>query len=74
MRYMFKASRFNQPIGDWDVSNVTDMIGMFERSSDFNQPTTFNQPIGEWDVSSVTDMRFMFYNIHPLIKILEAGM
>ena len=24
-----EAENFNQPIGDWDVSNVTDMIGMF---------------------------------------------
>jgi surface protein len=44
---------FNQPIGGWDVSNVTDMRGMF-----FN--TTFNQPINNWDVSKVLDTRWMF--------------
>ena len=36
---------FNQDISSWDVSNVTDMRGMFERSS-------FNQDISSWDVSS----------------------
>jgi len=44
---------FNQPIGNWDVSNVTDMLGMFADSQ-------FNQPIGDWDVSNVTDMLGMF--------------
>ena len=48
-------STFNQPIGNWDVSNVTNMGGMFFGNS------TFNQPIGKWDVSSVTDMGTMFY-------------
>ena len=37
----------------WDVSNVTDMSGMFSESS-------FNQDISSWDVSKVTDMRWMF--------------
>ena len=48
-------SEFNQPIGNWDVSNVTDMTGMF-----FWSP--FNQPIGDWDTSSVTSMSGMFNN------------
>ena len=30
MSYMFdQAKSFNQPIGDWNVSNVTDMSLMF---------------------------------------------
>jgi uncharacterized repeat protein (TIGR02543 family) len=45
--------QFNQPIGNWDVSNVTNMSGMFTNSS-------FNQPIGNWDVSNVFNMSNMF--------------
>ena len=54
----YENSTFNQPIGNWDVSNVTNMAYMFRD----NSPTgsTFNQPIGNWDVSNVTDMKFMF--------------
>ena len=37
----------------WDVSNVTDMSGMFSW-------TSFNQDISKWDVSNVTDMSEMF--------------
>ncbi len=48
------VSNFNQPIGNWDVSNVTDMYGMFFELS------TFNQPIENWDVSNVTNMFRMF--------------
>ena len=50
----FGAEAFNQPIGDWDVSNVSNMNRMFEG-------TPFNQPIGDWDVSNVTTMNRMFY-------------
>jgi surface protein len=46
---------FNQPIGSWDVSNVTNMDNMFSNSIEFNQP------IGSWNVSNVTNMRGMFY-------------
>ena len=44
------------PIGDWDVSKVTDMYLMFRNA------TSFNQDIGNWDVSNVTDMKWMFRN------------
>lgn len=40
-------------INEWDVSNITDMSGMFDTSS-------FNQDISSWNVSSVTDMGGMF--------------
>jgi surface protein len=51
---MFANAAFNQPIGSWDVSNVTDMEYMFYDAS------AFNQPIGDWNVSSVTTMGGMF--------------
>jgi surface protein len=38
----------------WDVSSVTNMGGMF------NSATAFNQDIGSWNVSSVTYMGYMF--------------
>ena len=46
---------FNQDISSWDVSNVTNMSGMFLYAE------SFNQPIVNWDVSNVTDMSSMFY-------------
>ncbi|UJH66977.1 BspA family leucine-rich repeat surface protein [Allomuricauda sp. SCSIO 65647] len=45
----------NSSFGNWDVSSITNMGGMFGRT------TNFNQPIGNWNVGSVTDMRFMFF-------------
>ena len=50
----FDYENFNQPIGNWDVSNVTEMSYMFWSAY------AFNQPIGDWDVSSVTNMIGMF--------------
>ena len=45
---------FNQPIGNWDVSNVTSMRFMFRNA------TSFNQDISNWDVSNVFNMQAMF--------------
>src|SRR5690606_20186014 len=50
----FWQSKFNSPINDWDVSNVTDMSNMFLVCN------IFNQPLDNWDVSNVTKMNFMF--------------
>jgi len=51
---LFKDSSFNSYIGDWDVSNVTNMNSMFEGA------TSFNQNINKWNVSAVTNMNSMF--------------
>ena len=40
---------FNQPIGEWDVSNVTDMHAMFWYA------ITFNQDLSSWNVDNVID-------------------
>lgn len=47
-------SVFNQPIGTWDISNVTTTVSMFQNN------TAFNQDLSAWNVSNVTTMRNMF--------------
>src|SRR5690625_2740748 len=59
MSNLFHGIRFNQEIGNWDVSNVTTMSSMFASSYDIIVP--FNKDISKWDVSSVTNMHEMFY-------------
>jgi surface protein len=55
MNAMFDdAFQFNQDIGKWNVSRVTNMAYMFRDANDFDQD------IGSWDVARVADMRGMF--------------
>lgn len=44
----------NPTINNWDISNVTSLIGTF------NACFLFNQPIGNWNTSKVTSMSTMF--------------
>ena len=46
----------NKKIGDWDVSNVTNMRELFKDRE------LFNDDISGWNVSQVTDMSYMFLN------------
>ncbi len=56
IRRMFENTVFNQPIGSWDVSKVTDIERMFIDNA------VFNQNISGWDVSSVSNMIRTFEN------------
>jgi surface protein len=64
--YLFSATRnphavwFNAPIADWqvynDLSRVTNIRGMFQGAS------SFNQDLSSWNVSGVVDMSLAFEN------------
>ena len=54
MSHLFEYLDFNGDISKWDVSNVTNMWGIFYGCENFNQD------ISGWDVSNVTDMWCMF--------------
>ena len=56
--YMFSDCldlTYNTTINNWNVSNITDMSGMFRFDP------LFNQNLSSWDVSNVTNMSFMFF-------------
>ena len=61
MKVMFgDATSFNQPLNNWNVSNVTTMRWMFWSARGKN--SVFNQPLNKWNVSNVTNMAMMFAN------------
>ena len=66
MRDMFSLLPLTKTIGNWDVSNVTDMMVCLRCA-----PLT--KTIGNWDVSNVTDMGDMF-NYQTSIRLLVIGM
>jgi surface protein len=51
---LFYDRQFNEDIGKWDVSKVTDMTAMFQNALEFNQDLSL------WDTSKVTSMSRMF--------------
>ena len=53
---MFGASIFNQSIENWDVSNVTNISGMFRDA------TAFNQNLSSWSAGNVTNCFRFSYN------------
>jgi surface protein len=57
----YKLNEFDGDISGWDVSNVTNMKGMFH-GSNFRD---VNGSINEWDVSNVTNMEDMFAYSRP---------
>ena len=63
---MFSNTKFNQLLGNWDVSSCTDMISMF-----YNEKT-LNQPLDNWDVSSGNDMLTIFHNTEKFNKYFSS--
>merc|ERR1719424_1089264 len=57
---------YGGPIGEWDVSCVTDMDEMFQNAD------LFNGAIDAWDVSSVTDMSEMFWEAKAFNGAIDA--
>ena len=54
------------PLNKWNVSNVEDMLSMFQNCEDFNQP------LNNWNVSNVEDMENMFQNARSFNQPLHA--
>ena len=50
MNGLFFDSSFNQPLNNWNVSNVRYMDSMFALAK------KFNQPLNNWNVSNVENM------------------
>jgi len=57
MREIFEyAENFNQPLDNWDVSNVSDFLQVFRYAS------SFDQNINSWNMTNATRLQGMFDN------------
>jgi surface protein len=66
------CSNFNGEIGNWDISNVTNIEDMF------NGAIVFNKYIGNWNTSKINAARSLFSNASAFnqdisTKIINAG-
>jgi len=59
------CANFNDDIGNWDVSKVTNMDQTFREAYDFNQD------INNWDTSKVTNMQAMFQGASSIDQNFE---
>ena len=67
MSYCFEScsNLDSENLSTWDVSNVSNMEGMFFDC------VNFNTNINNWDVSNVTNMEVMFYRCQEFIQPLN---
>ena len=56
---LFRCNSFNQDIGSWNVSNVTNFKDMFSITVGTG---VFNQDLSSWNVSNGTNFTTMFFN------------
>ena len=65
-RQAFDGPTFNQPIGSWNVTALTNMESVFQSCQ------VFNQPLNSWNVSNVTNMRAMFSGANAFNQSLNS--
>ena len=56
----YQCSSFNQPVGSWDVKNVTDNSGFGGMMNLFGGCSSFDQDLSNWNVRNVVKMQSMF--------------
>jgi surface protein len=72
LRYFQNCANFNGAIGNWDISNVSNIEDMF------NSATLFNADISSWNTSNVTSARSLFlfassFNQDVSTKTINVG-
>ena len=63
---IFDETKFKYiDISDWNVSNITNMRGMFFKCDELES----TGDLSNWDVSKVTDMSYMFFDCRELKSV-----